>query len=213
MQVVVQGLQVEEHEVRHRDDALHGLRWSVSARIDGAVESAVARKLQHRSREFGLEHRLAAGERDATAGTLVEHLVPPGKLDGLPGRCLAPGDLKRSCGTSLDTDAAPHARVAVVLVRIPFDPVPVVFARLDTLRAEQALRREIPDVAPGLHRLRIVTPETPQRTALEEDRRTDAGSVVYREALDIEDAPRHGFQVGDGARVGGCGHRDACAPA
>ena len=48
-----------------------------------------------------------------------------------------------------------------------------------------------PEVAPTLHALRIVAPDTVQGAALEKDRRPDSRAVMHRKMLNVKYFPLH----------------------
>ena len=90
--------------------------------------------------------------------------------------------------------AAPSADPAVEHMALIDHPVGGARAPLEALPAADA-----PLGLKGKDRLRahalgVVTPDAPERAALHEDGRTDAGAVMDGEALDVEDAPADGVE-------------------
>ena len=103
---VVHELHVEEEEVHERGEGEEALAGREAAGVDRGVQGGGAARLEERLQEVGLGEGLAAGERDAAPGLLVEDAVAEDLLHDLVHRRLAAGQLARAGRARLDAGAA-----------------------------------------------------------------------------------------------------------
>lgn len=181
-------LDIEEKKIGHRQNPFEFLPRGEAAALKRGVDSLLFRGVQQGESELGPHHRLAAGERHAAAGVLVENAVLPDFGHDLLDREGTPAEFQRFRRTLFDTLAASDTRRAVELMT-PLRRKRMAPRRADLCAAaapgtsgggEQQLRFRPP-------RLRIVAPDATQRTPLEEYRRPDPRAVVDGKFLDIED--------------------------
>ena len=188
----VHELDVEQDEVRVREDGLEGLPGDVSRGVEGGVDAAAVAASEDVGHEAGLEERLAAGAGGAAAGVVVEGLVLEDLGDDVLGGGLAALHDNGLGVAGLGAAAAQGADLAVVVPGLALEAQRAARADAEAAAAADALVGEEDDLGLPGDALGVVAPRAAHGAALEEDGGPDARAVVDRELLDVEDLAGHG---------------------
>ena len=179
-------LDVKEKEINQRQNFTIPLLRSKSASLKRRVNSVRLRQRQQFFRKSELRHRLASGNRHAASGIFIKRLV---FCDFRENLFRTPGfaaKFKSLIKTDLCARAAADAMRTIELVNAVFQLVAFPRTRRDARAASGALAGCEQNLGFRIPGFRIVAPETAQGTALQENRRPDARSVVHAELLNVK---------------------------
>jgi hypothetical protein len=160
----------------------------VAAGVQSGVKPLPSALPQDRPGETGLEEGLPSRQRHAAAGMLVEGSVLAHVCHDFIHRDLAPKKLPGIRVADADACSTLYTPLAVVDVLARRAKL-VCLARTgpSALATPDAPLGVVDELRLRALSLRVVTPDAAQRASLEEDHGADAGAIVHRETLQVED--------------------------
>ena len=177
--------QIIQKQIRERKDCFKCTPRNFTASICRAGYALPVQKPEELRAELRMQQRLAAGNRHASAALGIENAVGKKFRHQRLRRHAPPVENKRIVQTCIHALSAADAARAVECVHTVFHMV----TRTDG-GAGSAFHAFCKDrqLRTGTLRLGIVTPQTAQRTPLQENRGADSGTVMHGEMLDVDDS-------------------------
>ena len=180
------------------------------------MQSRCLELIQKFQTEFRLEERFSAGKRHSAAGLLIKNSILKRQCNHLFRRDSFSVDSERSSETCRFTASANRAAIPVEAMLLPRHPMRAGATDCRALSAPDAFMCIICQFRLRRNTLRIMAPETSERTAFQKKSGADAGTVVYCEPLGFQNDSCQIFH-GDSCRSGVipqcCGHVRCRRPA
>ena len=176
--------QIIQKQIRERKDCFKCTPRNFTASICRAGYALPVQKPEELRAELRMQQRLAAGNRHASTALSIEDAVGKKLRHQFLRRNGASVKHKRIVQTRIHALSAADAARAVECVHTVFHMVTRTDCGAGTAFHAFCKNRQLRS---GTLRLRIVAPQTTQRTALQKNRCPDSGSVVHGEMFDVND--------------------------
>ncbi len=186
MHFIVHVLEVTEKQVGPFSNRFHNLRLRVTARIHRRMYIQGSTSIQQSQKKVRLHQRFASGERNTTAGLVVEYDIPFNFGHDLANGRFPPDDLPGTGQTDIHASAAEHTFLHVCYRTVFNKRNRLMWTRLCTLTASDTSALTKAEFDISLPAFRIMTPQALQRTTFEKHCSTDSRAIMYGVPLDIE---------------------------